>query len=144
MKADKWIWMPHAGHLCVGNDCRFHLNTCVGDYIVSTVGEYWPDSQVREITAESRGVVLKGMGDMRAADYREKIGFETIGYNRLYETMVFRAGPGESENKCCPYRASNFRELDFAGYNDPEEAFKGHMAMCEKWSEIPVSAEVDK
>ena len=29
IKKDKWIWMPHAGHLIVGNDCRFHLNTKV-------------------------------------------------------------------------------------------------------------------
>jgi len=56
----KWIWMPHAGHLIVSSDCRFHLNTYVGGYIVSTVGEYFPDEGVREIFAESRGVNLEG------------------------------------------------------------------------------------
>jgi hypothetical protein len=29
MKADRWVWMPHAGHLIVGNQCRFHLATFV-------------------------------------------------------------------------------------------------------------------
>jgi len=129
---EKWIWMPHPGHLIVARNCRFHLNTYVGKYIVSTVGEYLPDSVGREILAKARGIELKGKGEERLADYMEKIGYEDIGYNRKYETMVFWAK--KSKNKCCPYEAKDWMELDFAGYNTAEDAFKGHYKMCRKWS----------
>jgi hypothetical protein len=132
-KAD-WVWMPHAGHLIVGHNCRFHLATYVGGYIVSTVGEYLPDAPVREIIAESRGITLEGKGDTRRADYMAKIGYEQIGAGRLYETMVFRAVPAFPGEDCCPWRQRDGCELDFAGYNDAAAAFRGHLAMCEEWS----------
>jgi len=131
MKKDKWIWMPHPGHFICGFDCRFRLTTYVGKYIVSTVGELFPDSQVREICAKSRGIILNGIGDERKYDYMDKIGYEEIGINRKYETMVFKAK--KSEDKCCPWRMTS-GELDFEGYNDPGDAFKGHMKLCLKWS----------
>jgi len=124
--------MPHAGHLCVGSDCRFHLNTYVGKYIVSTVGEYLPDAPIREIMAESRGIILNGKGDMRLADYMKKIGYEEIGCDRLYETMVFKAE--KSKSSCCPYVASTWDDIDFEGYNTASKALKGHYKMCLKWS----------
>ena len=127
----KWAWMPHAGHFICAKYCRFHLNTYVGGYIVSTVGEYVPDSEVREIFATARGISLEGRGDERLADYMEKIGYEELGYQRLYETMVFKAK--KSDNKCCPYTASNWMEEDTEGYNTAEDAYKGHLRMCKKW-----------
>ena len=126
-----WVWMPHPGHLCVSDECKFHLNTYVGKYIVSTVGEYLPDSEVREILARAKKIKLKGKGDDRLANYMEKIGYENIGYKRKYETMVFKAK--KSKYKCCPYVAANWEELDFEGYNSAEDAFKGHYRMCQKW-----------
>lgn len=132
MKKDKWIWMPHPGHFICARDCRFHLNTYVGKYIVSTVGEYLPDSLVRDILAESRGVVLEGMGDNRLADYMKKLGFEELGYGRKYETMVFPAEKRDSI--CCPYTASDWSGLEMDGYNSPDEATEGHMKFCLKWS----------
>lgn len=116
MKKDKWIWMPHPAHLCVGNECQFHLSTYIGGYIVSTVGEWWPDSQVREIFASVRG----------------KFGFKEIGFDRLYETAVFKAK--KSKQKCCPWTVSNYSEFEMVGYNSAEDAYKGHMRMCEKYS----------
>ena len=87
MIKEKWIWMPHAGHLCVGHDCRFHLSTFVGKYIVSTVGEYWPDRQIREIHAKvhnpewfEKSKHLKG--DYWDAAYFKEFGYEEIGMNR--------------------------------------------------------------
>lgn len=133
MKQSKWVWMPHAGHLIVGNDCRFHLSTYVGKYIVSTVGEYLPDSEIREILANSRGVSLVGRGDTRRHDYMKKVGFEELGYGRTYETMVFKAIKAK-EISCCPFRMDSGSELDFAGYNTPEEAFSGHLKLCRKWA----------
>ena len=127
-----WVWMGHAGHLIVGNECQFRLNTNVGKYIVSTVGEYVPDSNVREILAESRGIKLEGKGDFRLADWMKKNGYENIGFNRKYETMVFKSV--ETDSKCCPYRALDFNELDFCGYNLARDAYFGHIKMCDKWN----------
>ena len=132
MKKDKWIWMPHPGHFICSFDCRFHLSTYVGKYIVSTVGEYFPCDGTREIIAKSRGIELKVRGDERKYDFLNKIGYEEIGCDRKYETMVFEAYK-DTKNKCCPYRMSG-SEKDFAGYNDPTDAFKGHMKLCLKWS----------
>jgi hypothetical protein len=127
-----WIWMPHPGHFICGRDCRFFLNTYVGKYIVSTIGEWLPDSQAREIIAKTRNVVLSGIGDEREADFLNKVGFEEVGSGRKYETMVFVAK--ESKNKCRPYTAKNGNNVDFAGYNTAGEAYKGHLKMCNKWS----------
>jgi len=131
-KAD-WVWMPHPGHFICANDCKFVLCTYVGGFIVSTVGEMLPDSQIRDIIAESRGVTLKGKGDYRRADFMDKVGFMEIG-SGTYETMVFKAKA--SEHKCCPWAASDFTELDCVSCNDPGEAYEGHMLLCEKWSSV--------
>lgn len=133
MKRSEWVHMPHPGHYICGFDCRFHLNTWVGKFIVSTVGEYFPDAPVREIFANIRGVKLEGMGDVRRSDYMEKIGFENIGYDRKYETMVFRSGPFVP-NSCCPYRQEKGIDLYMRGYNSAEEAAKGHLEICTDWS----------
>lgn len=134
MTKDQWIWMPHPGHFICSFDCRFRLNTCVGKYIVSTVGELFPDAPVREIHAEVRGIKLEGMGDARKADFFEKCGYVELGLDRLYETMVFEAIESEEKDSCCPYRIKSGSELDMRGYNDPVQAFKGHMELCEEWS----------
>ncbi len=131
MKKEDWVWMPHPAHFICAQDCNFHLATCVGNFIVSTVGEYFPPDGVREIIAKSRGVTLKGIGDERRHSYMTQIGYEDIGYNRKYETMVF---PAMNVGGCCPYRPADHCEKDMVGYNDPESAFKGHMELCEKWS----------
>mgnify|MGYP001617863885 CR=1 FL=1 len=136
MDKAKWVWMSHAGHFICGNDCRFKLNTFVGKYIVSTVGELWSDRKVREIHAEvsdpkwlMENRDLKG--DYFDSAYMKRFGYQEIGYARLYETMVFKAK--KSKNKCCPFTMVS-GELDFEGYNKPEQAFEGHMRMCGKWS----------
>jgi len=135
---DKWIWMPHVGHFICGNDCRFHLNTKVGKYIVSTVGELWFDRQVREIHAKvfdskwfTKNRELKG-DDFDSA-YMKRFGFEEIGLGRKFETMVFRAVK-DKKNKCCPYTIVVSRDLDMDGYNSAEDAYRGHLKMCKKWA----------
>jgi hypothetical protein len=132
MNRDNWIWMPHPGHFICAAYCRFHLTTCVGDYLVSTVGEWVPDASVRELLAQSNGIVLEGKGDAREADYMRKMGFHEIGAGRRYETMVFAARKADDE--CCPWRMADSTELDFDGYNDAGAARLGHLALCEKWS----------
>lgn len=133
MKRENWVWMPHAGHFILGRDCRFHLSTYVGKYIVSTVGELWSDSRIRKIKAQAKGIKINGMGDVWDYDYMKKIGFDEIGCDRTYETMVFRAARGI---KCmaCPWVIADGHELDFNGYKNSGMAYKGHLAMCNKWS----------
>jgi len=125
------IWMPHPGHFICGSDCRFHLSTYVNGYIVSTVGELLPEESSREIHAEVRGIKLEGRGDARRADFLDKCGYVDIGYDRKYETMVFKAM--KSKEVCCPWRMAGGSELDFEGYNDPGDACRGHMCMVEKY-----------
>lgn len=132
----KWIWMPHAGHFCCAKWCQFRLNTYVGGYIVSTVGEYIPPSEVREIKAEVRGIQLNGKGDNREADYMKKLGYESLGIDPeyIYETMVFEAR--KSSEKCCPYTIIVDKDKEQIRYKTRGEAVEGHMKLCEKWSKM--------
>ena len=130
----EWQWFGNSAHLIVGQDCRFHLATRIGDYLISTVGEYLPDAPVREIMAESRGISLKGRGDERRADYMDKIGYQEIGCYRTYETLVFKLGPGECECGCGLPVPDEWSELDAGSYNDAKSARAGHMELCEKWA----------
>lgn len=109
MKRADWIWMPHAAQWCIGDHCRFHLATWVGNYIVSTVGEWLSDSE-----------------DMK---------FKDIAHNAKYESMVFPSTlQTDPESKCCPYTSASWMEIDVDRYNDPIKATKGHMRLCEKWA----------
>lgn len=137
MKQEDWVWMPHPGHFICARDCRFHLSTYVGGYIVSTVGEYEPSMEVREILAKSRGMTLEGKGDARRADAFKKLGWEEIGCDRTYETMVFKAEPSkDGPGSCCPYRMVDAHDVAFAGYNSPDEAYRGHMELCREWAQV--------
>jgi len=110
-----WVWMPHAAHFCLSNKCQFHLATYVGDCVVSTVGELFIEEEERNIHN------MVGEWGM-------------IGWERSYETMVFRAAP--RKDKCCPWQAITSKKLDFNGYTDAEAATEGHYAMCEKWAGV--------
>ena len=124
--------MPHPGHFICSQDCRFHLNTYVSGYIVSTVGEMLPDSGTWHIYAKSKGVTLEGQGDARRADFLKRVGFVEIGAGRTYETMVFHAQKSGAE--CCPWEMASGGELDFEGYSDPGKAFSGHQSMVAGWA----------
>jgi hypothetical protein len=135
---EQWEWYGIASHLIVGHDCQFHLATVVGDFLISTVGEYMPDEGVREIHAEVRGVKLAGRGDARQTDFFRKFGWVEIGAGRKYETMVFPLGSEVCREKdcMCGYRlVSDWSELDVDGYNIRGEAHRGHMRMCQAWAE---------
>lgn len=136
IETSEWRWFGNAGHFICSQWCQFHLCTEVGEVLVSTVGQYFPDEGVREILAKSRGVTLEGMGDDRTADYMEKLGFEDIGYKRKFETMVFRiTGPRCELPDCdCGMPKVSWSELDTEGYNRAGDAARGHMAICERWA----------
>lgn len=129
---EKWVWMPHNGHFIMGKYCQFVLNTKVGNYIVSTVGELWPDSQVRKIHADVHKKIISGRGDEWDANYFKEFGFEEIGYGRKYETMVFKAV--KSKEPCCPWVMASPSDIDGAAYNDARDAYLGHYKLCDKYS----------
>jgi hypothetical protein len=127
----EWKWFGNAGHFICADDCRFHLCTLIGNILVSTVGQYFPGETVREIIAKHRGVKLEGRGDYRQADYMEKIGYETIGHKRKYETMSFKIKRKRCE--CgCGLPIIKPTTIDYAPYNDAKAATKGHHEICMK------------
>lgn len=137
MRRENWVWMPHAGHFILGDKCKFHLNTYVGSFVVSTVGELWNDGDVRKIHAKIFNpkwyVENKHLlGDSFDNAYMKEFGYEDVGYRRKYETMVFRAK--KCNSKCCPYTIIVKENVDSQSYNKDEDAYVGHMQLCEKWS----------
>ncbi len=107
----EWEWFGSAAHLIVGNDCRFHLATVIGDHLVSTVGEYLPNSAARE--------------------------FQEIGFGRKYETMVFRVTDDRCTADDCACGlpvVADWSGLDMDGYNVRGDAQRGHYAMCRKYA----------
>jgi len=136
----KLKWYGHAGHFICGHMCRFHLCTKVGKYLVSTVGEMWPSRSSREIHASvydrkwlEENIHLKG--DYFDDAYMKKFGYQEIGSDRKYETMVFRSGKKCDSPKCgCGIPSIASPNLDFLAYNDAGSATKGHMDLIKKWS----------
>ena len=39
MKRGAWIWMPHISHALGDTPIHFHLSTCVGNFMIITLGE---------------------------------------------------------------------------------------------------------
>lgn len=132
MNKKDWIWMPHAGHFILGHMCRFRLNTFVGKYIVSTVGEYVPDGKVRDIIVSVKKDKRLPNGDWGEHEYIRRYGYEPIGCDRTYETMIFKSK--RSKEICCPYVIDVKQSVDAASYNTAKDAYKGHLALCNKWS----------
>lgn len=140
MKKENWVWMPHAGHFILGNYCRFHLNTYVGKYVVSTVGELWNEKEVRMIHARvhdpkwfEKNQRLEG--DYFDNAYFKRFGYDDIGYKSKYETMVFKA-VRDKKHLCCPWKMLTGAYQDFNSYETAETAYKGHLKMCKKWSQL--------
>jgi hypothetical protein len=141
MRKANWMWQPHAGHYILGDKCKFVLNTYVGGYIVSTIGELWQDQSSRRIHTNIHNNIYKTtwyaenkhlMGDNFDAAYFKEYGYSEIGAGRKYETMVFKAK--KSSHGCCPWEMVSGEEIDFRHHDTAEEARKGHMELCEKWA----------
>ena len=114
MKKENWIWMPHPGHFICSYRCRFFLNTCVGNYIISTLGELSTDEKYHNDSENGT--------------------WEEVALNAKYESMVFKAQK-DKINKCCPWTAViSEDELDTKYYDSALEATKGHYKLCNKWS----------
>ncbi len=133
-----WRWHGVAAHFICGRDCRFHMATEIGEHIVSTVGELWSCRGVHEIHAKIYDPTwhhannhLKG--DEYDAAYMERFGYETVGCDRKYETMVFKLS-GERCGCGCGLPTIIPEELDFIGSNDAKTATAGHIKLCKKWA----------
>ena len=143
MNRENWTWLPHAAHFIASDKCQFHLATELGNgFIVSTIGEYWPERIAREIHAsiydpEWHELNNHLKGDTYDHAYKKRFGFEEIGYERKYETMVFKSRPARKRDcDACPYIIKSGENVDFDGYQDGESAYRGHMELCEKWSGV--------
>jgi len=96
------------GHFCDVQSCSWRRHTRVGDYRISSVGDYYPASP--------------------RSGKREEIGI-----GRLFETMVFRVTGDREGDEGCGCGEVDFGELDFEGYNTAGEAQTGHERMVEKY-----------
>lgn len=138
-----WVFMGHPAHFIGAKDCKFFIATNVGDYIVSTIGEWFPDREIRRSdlqwimkTGSQQEIKLaKRIYDLQGIDfdneYYDAYGLREIGHNRTYETLVFESMPAYN---CCPYVPKTFEEKDFIGSNSAKEATKNHYYLCNRYS----------
>jgi hypothetical protein len=111
MTNKEWVHTGFAGHFCGAKDCNFRLAHEVGDYLISTVGAYFPGG----------GTEL-----------------EDIGFERKFETYVFNLSSDVCD---CPLgcgcrKVSSFGEIEAQSYNTAIDARAGHFAMCHKYDEM--------
>jgi len=121
----EWKWFGSPAHFICAAWCRFHLCTQIGNYLISTVGEYVHPPR-------------HGMGsELKESEWLEgNWPGEDIGAGRKYETMVFKAGEPCKRLDCnCGLPKITSDELDFLGYNQAGEATKGHYQLCLKYAE---------
>ena len=129
-----WKWFGKAGYCCIGQYCRFHLTTQVGDFLVCTIGEYMPPESMVEIINEVKKLNLQGKGDDREADFLKKNGYEDVSCGNKYESVVYLAGAPCKEKGClCGMPEIAGAVLDGRRYNTAGEATEGHMELCEDW-----------
>jgi hypothetical protein len=124
----EWRWFGNAGHLIVGQYCRFHLCTQVGPWRVSTVGEY--------VHPRHSG----GSERTEAEWLKENHPGEEVGCGRKYETMVFPTDDTNCSCGCGMPNVADWSGVDSDGYNDGATATAGHYAMCEKYAALTTEA----
>lgn len=127
-----WRWFGTPGHFICASWCRFHLTTHVGPWLVSTVGEYVPTAIARTIlgaTPSARDNRLGG--EIEESEWIERNGFQEIGCDRKFETMVFRAGEPCVEPDCaCGMPAIDGSEVAAEPANDRGTANENHARLC--------------
>lgn len=116
----KWIWLGYPQHFCAAKDCRFHMATIVGKYVISTVGDYHPPRVVQGDEGPDR---------MQPTEKPETIG---AGPDSFYETFVFRCD-GLGQCGCCA-AITSMDVLDGPRTATAVEAQKCHMEMCRKYA----------
>lgn len=112
-----WEWFGHAAHFCCGRWCRFHMATKIGNFLVSSVGQYvHPRNSGASEKTESEWLLINPDG-------------AEIGCDRFYETMVFKCTSGVCA--CgCGLPNIDASELEFAGAKTSGEARENHNRIC--------------
>lgn len=126
---NKWRWLGHAQHFCAADNCRFHLATVVGKYVISTVGDYYPP-----LTASSKltGSAADLKAGRRPERVRERIG---AGEDSFFETFVFQVDTKAKKADCgCP-ELKSFCEVWGERAATAQEATRKHMGMCTRIAE---------
>jgi hypothetical protein len=118
----EWEWFGTPGHFICAQWCRFHLTTVVGNYIISTVGEYVHPRHSGGVEAQESKWLAKNWPG------------EDIGAGRKYETMVFKAGRCTATSCGCQLPEISGTELDMKGYNTRVDATRGHIELCTTWA----------
>lgn len=120
-----WEWFGVAGHFICGHWCRFHLCTVVGPWVISTVGEY--------VHPRHSG----GSEQKEMIWLKDNWPGEDVGLDRKYESMVFLAGDRCVLPECmCGMPVTDGYQRDFRGYDRRDNAARGHIELCKKWSNI--------
>jgi len=119
IQKSEWEWFGYPGHFICAVDCQFRLCTKVGDYLISTVGDYHPNH--------------KRQGDRLAP--RETLG---AGPDSFFETYVFK-GPFTycvaAECGCNMPKPVDCCEIDGERTASAGEAQSAHEKYCLKYSE---------
>lgn len=109
MKKPDVRWWGRPGHFICSDRCKFRLCTTVNGYMISSVGDMRMDKD-----------------DTRPRE---------IGYQRLYETYVFRLTKGTCGCGCwMPNREGS--EIEGLPASSDKEATANHMAMVKKYAKI--------
>jgi hypothetical protein len=114
MTEDEWVHCDQPHHFIGSRDCRWSRATRVGCWIVSSIGDYWPQHAGARLPPERRPL---GHLDDRPA---------------FYETMVFpadRVGDG-----CAVGGPLGWGNVTDEHYATEVEAEAGHEAMCRRWA----------
>lgn len=105
----------YAGHFMMCRDCQFHLTTEVGDFVVSTIGDYCPDGELT-----NRVEIIKGY------NFQTKV-FQFMGYSCsdicLYVTRT-------------PLNLNYSNAIETKNYNTAGEAQEGHRKLCQIYLKI--------
>lgn len=103
----EWKWYGAPLHFVAATKCRFRLGTVVGEYVISTVGDYWSSDGKRE----------------------------PVGCERWAETYVFRIASWRSCG-CPQIDCSEIDATCYGEDAKCEEINAGHLAMCQKYAEL--------
>lgn len=104
----EWRWFGAPLHYICGSRCVFHLGTRIGNYVISTVGDFRPDGP-----------------------YKPR---DTIGYQREFETMVFRVLGDHGDCVCPQIDGSEIDSYTYPMGSECDAVNAGHLAMCHKWA----------
>lgn len=122
----EWKWFGKSGHHICGQWCRFHLCTQVGEFVISTVGEY--------VHPRRSG----GSEETERVWLSENPNGEDIGLDRKYETFVFICNPSTKCDGpicyCGMPEIEEWIEIDSLRANDNGTATTNHMTMCNKFA----------